>query len=86
MLNTVPFVLTKRIYAVAILIGSSIYYVIAKVLMPDAESSNVIATVACTAIIFVIRMCATAFKLNMPKAIRFSELRNEENDRDMAIK
>ena len=86
MLNTVPFVLTKRIYAVAILIGSSVYYVIAKVLMPDAESANVVATVACTLIIFVIRMCATAFKLNMPKAIRFSELRNEENDRDMAMK
>ena len=86
MLNTVPFVLTKRIYAVAILAGSSVYYVIEKVLMSGAESANVVATVSCMAVIFVIRMCATAFKLNMPKAIRFSELRNEENDRDMAMK
>lgn len=78
MLNTVPFVLTKRIYAVAILVGSSVYYLIAKVIMPDAQSCDVIATVACIAVIFSIRMCATAFKWNMPKAIRFSELRVED--------
>ena len=86
MLNTVPFVLTKRVYAVAILIGSSAYYLIAKVLMVEAESASVVATVACIVIIFTIRMCATVFKWNMPKAIRFSELRSEESDRDMAMK
>jgi uncharacterized membrane protein YeiH len=86
MLNTVPFVLTKRVYAVAILIGSSAYYLIAKVLMAGAESADVVATVACIVIIFTIRMCATLFKWNMPKAIRFSELRSEENDNDMVMK
>lgn len=86
MLNTVPFVLTKRVYAVAILVGSSVYYLIAKLLMVEAESANVVATVACIAVIFAIRMCATAFKWNMPKAIRFSELRCEDDDRDMVIK
>ena len=86
MLNTVPFVLTKRIYAVAILIGSSVCYLIAKVLMPDAESADVVATVACIIVIFTIRMCATAFKWNMPKAIRFSELRTEESERETVKK
>ena len=79
MLNTVPFVLTKRIYAVAIIIGSSVYYIIAKLIMPNAETAGVVATVVCILVIFVIRMCATAFKWNMPKAIRFSELRSEES-------
>ena len=86
MLNTVPFVLTKRIYAVAILIGSSVYYVIVKCIIPNSESSGVIATVACIIVIFTIRMCATAFKWNMPKAIRFSELRDEEIEREMVKK
>jgi hypothetical protein len=31
-------------------------------------------------------MCATAFKLNMPKAIRFSELREEEPERETVAK
>ncbi len=86
MLNTVPFVLRKRIYAVAVITGASVYYIIEKLLMPDAESANVVATVACIFVIFTIRMCATAFKWNMPKAIKFSELRSEDNSRDMAIK
>lgn len=86
MLNSVPFVLRKRIYAVAILAGSSAYYIIEKVIMPDSQSANVVATLACVFIIFTIRMCATLFKWNMPKAIRFSELRSEENDNDMVMK
>ena len=86
MLNTVPFVLTKRVYAVAILIGSSAYYLIAKVLLDGEESANIVATAVCIVIIFTIRMCATAFKWNMPKAIRFSELRNEEKSCDKVIK
>lgn len=78
MLRTVPFVLRKRIYAVAVLAGSSVYYLIAKVIMPNAESAGAVATVACVIVIFTIRMCATAFKLNMPKAIIFSKLRAED--------
>ena len=81
MLRTVPFVLRKRIYAVAVLIGSSAYYLIAKVLMKGMESSGVVATVVCIALIFTIRMCATAFKWNMPKAIIFSKLRSEEKEK-----
>ena len=86
MLNSVPFVLRKRIYAVAILAGSSVYYVIEKVIMPNTKSSDVVATVACIFVIFTIRMCATLFKWNMPKAIRFSELRAEESERETVTK
>ena len=86
MLNTVPFVLSKRIYAVAILFGSSVYYVIEKLIMPNSESAGVVATLACILVIFVIRMCATAFKWNMPKAIRFSLLREGDVSRETVTK
>ncbi len=78
MLRDVPFILRKRIYALATLLGSGVYYLIAAVIMPGEESSSVVATIACTVVIFTIRMCATAFKWNMPKAIKFSELRTDE--------
>ena len=86
MLNTVPFVLRKRIYAVAVLVGSSAYYLISKVIMPEAESADVVATVVCILVIFTIRMCATAFKWNMPKAIRFSELCEAEKEQEVVKK
>ena len=79
MLRDMPFILRKRIYALATLIGSAVYYLIAAVIMPGNESASVVATIACTAVIFTIRMCATAFKWNMPKAIKFSELRSVES-------
>ena len=80
MLNDIPFVLRKRIYALAVLAGSSLYYLVAKVIIPNHQSTDVIATVACIALIFTIRMCATAFKWNMPKAIIFSELKESEEE------
>lgn len=81
-LNDIPFFLRKRIYALACLSGSAAYYLFAAVILKDAdhETSSLVATLACIVVIFTIRMCATAFKWNMPKAINFSELRNEENE------
>lgn len=80
MLRDVPFVLCKRIYMLALLSGSAVYYLVAAVIMPDQESTRVVATLACTGVIFAIRMCATAFKWNMPKAINFAKLRAEMVD------
>jgi len=79
MLREVPFVLKKRIYLLALLSGSVVYYVIAAYIMKgaDADLTRVVATIACTAVIFTVRMCATAFKWNMPKAIDFEKLRAE---------
>ncbi len=76
-LRDIPFVLRKHIYALATLAGSAIYYVTAKFIVPNYESRDVIATLACVGVIFSIRMLATAFKWNMPKAIDFAKIKAE---------
>jgi uncharacterized membrane protein YeiH len=72
-LNTVPMVFRKRIYAIACMVGSAVYYVIANYFMQGMPSRDVVATLSCIAVIFVIRMCATFFKWNLPKAIDFEK-------------
>lgn len=79
MLRDIPFVLRKRIYAVAAIIGSVIYYIIVVYAMPNSEAGQLVGTVACVAVVFTLRVLATHFKLNMPKAIIFSEMNNGEN-------
>jgi uncharacterized membrane protein YeiH len=79
-LRDIPFILRKRIYAVAVLAGSSLYYVISEILMKGIESADVVATLACMATILSIRMCATHFKWNLPKAIVFSEQTKEKKE------
>ena len=78
-LGDIPFVLRKYIYALATIFGSAVYYVIAAVLMPGSELGATIALVACTLTIFTVRVLATYFKWNMPKAIDFSKIKNEIN-------
>ena len=68
-LGTVPFIIKKRVYAVATIFGASVYYVLVAVL----QISSVWATLAGVLSTFILRICATVFKWNMPKAIRFSE-------------
>jgi uncharacterized membrane protein YeiH len=80
-LGDIPFILRKYVYAVATIIGSAVYYIVAVAFMPGNEAATVVATVSCTLVVFVIRMLATAFKLNLPKAIRFSELKEELEDK-----
>lgn len=81
LLNNVPMVLRKRVYAIACILGSSVYYVTYRVFMDGMESADVVATIACISVIFVIRMCATAFKWNIPKAIDFSKIKtSSENE------
>ena len=80
LLKDIPFILRKRVYAVAVLLGSSVYYLVAAVFMSDMKSANVVATIACMVVIFVIRMCATIFRWNMPKAINFSQIKKTEED------
>ena len=85
-LRDVPFILRKYVYAVATIIGSALYYLVAAVWMPDNEAAGVIATVSCTLVVFAIRMLATAFKLNLPKAIIFSEIKKDLTDKEGSIK
>ncbi len=71
-LMDVPFVFRKRIYALAAAAGSVLYYCISVYWMPS-ELGEVVASIVGMLSVFLIRVFATVFHLNMPKAIKFSE-------------
>ena len=63
MIGEIPFVLRKRIYAVASILGGIVYYQLVHYRMEDMAAAFVgIGTV------FGLRMLATVFKWNLPKA------------------
>ena len=84
-LRDIPFILRKRIYAVAALGGSAVYFVTSH-FMKESLSREFVSTLLCLAFIFVVRMCATYFKWKLPKAINFSEIEAELKDKDFAHK
>lgn len=73
LLGTIPFVLRKRIYAIAAAAGAAAYYVLWYFSVDEA-----IAMIVGALTTFIIRVLATVFKLNIPKAINFSKLRGEK--------
>ena len=75
-LRDIPFILRKRIYAVATIIGSATYCLVSH-FMAGLKPREVVSTLACLAVVFIIRMCATKFKWRLPKAIIFSEIEAE---------
>lgn len=76
MLGSIPFVIRKRIYLVACLAGSGLFYLMAVVFSVDIVWSTFVGVMAT----FVLRMCATIFKWNMPKAIVFSKLNEQQSE------
>lgn len=62
MLREIPFVLKKRIYALASIAGGTVYYN-----LHLAEVSRTRSIVIAVAVTFVIRILATVFKLDLPK-------------------
>ena len=83
LLREVPFILRKRVYAVACILGSATYYLVSVVIMNGMPSANVVGTLCCIVLIFVIRMCATVFRWDMPRAIDFSKIKpSESNEKD----
>jgi len=79
-LRDIPFIMTKRVYAVATLVGSSVYYLTVAVICPDNELVELIARVGSALLIFLIRVLATRFKLDMPKAIVFKEMEKQNEE------
>ncbi len=67
MLREIPFVLQKRIYALASIAGGTVYYHLISADF-DRTRSIIIAVV----VTFVIRVLATIFKLDLPK-VKFKE-------------
>lgn len=72
-LNIPPFFLRKRIYCVAVIIGVLVYYLLYK----NLEVPEVLAMTVGAALVSMIRILATVFKLSIPKAIIFSQLRDD---------
>lgn len=64
LLREIPFVLKKRIYAIAAICGALVYYLGWMAQLPDTLS--LFTGVATT---FVLRLLATIFKWNLPKAL-----------------
>ncbi len=64
LLREIPFILKKRIYALAALAGTIIYY-----LLYLWGAGEILASVLGVLVVFVLRICATVFRWNMPKAI-----------------
>lgn len=62
MLMEIPFVLKKRIYAVASILGGTAYH-----LMYVHLINIRVATIVSVAIVFVVRILATIFKLDLPR-------------------
>ncbi len=64
LLREIPFVLKKRIYALAAICGALAYYLLWLTDLPDT-----LALFAGVATTFVLRLLATIFKWNLPKAL-----------------
>ena len=83
-LLTVPFVLRKRIYAAAALAGSVVYYLLASYVLTGA-AGEIIACIVGIFTVFSIRVVATVFKLNFPKAIEFSRVEDKCESKDKTL-
>ena len=77
-LRDIPFILRKRVYALATLIGASLYYLLAVVIFPEDKLMEIISQVFCITLVVVIRILATKLKWNLPKAIIFEEEKPKE--------
>lgn len=67
--NSTPFVLVKRIYALAAIAGASTYYLL-YIYSERIGVEDSLAMILGLAVTFVLRILAMAFKWNMPKAIK----------------
>lgn len=74
-LGSIPFIIRKRVYAVAALAGSSVYYLL-YVYSPINIISTIFISVLTT---FGLRMLATVFKWNIPRAITFSKIESDDD-------
>ena len=80
-LDKIPFVLRKRVYAVAAIAGATVYYLLWR-FTPVPEYASILLGVIT---VFGIRLAATRFKLNMPKAIIFSKDIAEEEEPKVTV-
>lgn len=77
-LRDIPFILRKRVYALAALIGASLYYLLVVVIFPENLFAEVASQIGCICLVVLIRVLATKLKWNLPKAIIFSKIKADE--------
>ncbi|MBQ6810287.1 MAG: trimeric intracellular cation channel family protein [Firmicutes bacterium] len=65
-IREVPFILTKKIYAIASILGGVLYYILVAELRFDAFLSVIIGI----AFILILRLLSTYFRWDLPKAIK----------------
>jgi uncharacterized membrane protein YeiH len=73
LLNNVPLVFRKEIYAMASIIGGLIYYLLTKTALNDDA-----AKIICILLIFFIRLLAVKYKLSLP--VFYSKNKKDETD------
>ena len=73
-LRDIPFVFRKHIYALATLVGASVYYVLRIYIFADGVTGDILSLVIGMLSVFTIRVLATVFRWNLPKAINFSKM------------
>ena len=83
-LREIPFVLCKRVYAVATLLGSAAYYFSSVYLFASMPMGEVLAELIGFGICFLVRIFAIIFKWDMPKAINFKKM-NEEIEKECEV-
>lgn len=62
LLNKVPLIFQKEIYALACIIGGVVYYILSK-----TSAAGDVSKVGCILLIFAIRIIAVRFKLSLPR-------------------
>ena len=73
-LRDIPFLLRKHVYALACFFGATLYYVLDVHLIGSTPAGEILAAVISMLAVFIIRVLATTFKWNLPKAIEFSKI------------
>ena len=84
-LRDIPFILRKRVYALAALIGASLYYVLIIRVFPGNPYAKVISQIGCILLVVLIRVLATKLEWDLPKAIEFSKFEAEEAEKDTEL-
>ena len=79
-LRDIPFVLRKHIYAIAAIAGAGVYYLLSVHIFSGSDVGEMVSQVVGVVTVFAIRMLATYFRWNMPRAIVFSTLKQDTPD------
>ena len=65
LLREIPSILKKRVYAIAALAGTLVYYVLL-----HYGAGEILSAIVCVLLVFILRILATVFHWNFPKAIK----------------